>query len=195
MWNYKEGDLVKEGNDKDKIEKSGVYSFKIKEARMINSTSSAAKAVQLHFEDEYGYISANLWHIKGNGEPNEFTEAKLNQLLFLCKLKIDQIKTEKKEMQGKNGAYAIYSIKAFEGKEVAVALEFEKGNDEDYDKIEIKEFFEIKSKKTTKEIKEKTDANKWKYYTEKYKNVPKAKEETKTNSNEAVEVDDDDFPF
>lgn len=193
MWNYKEEDLVKEGNDKDKIITSGVYSFKIKEARMVNSISSAAKAVQLFFEDEYGYVSAKLWHIKGNGEPNEYAEAKLNQLLFLCKLKIDQIKTEKKELQGKDGAYAVYSIKAFEGKEVAVALEITKKGD--YDQIEIKEFFEFKSKKTTKELKEKAEATKWKYYTEKYKNVPKAKEETKSENNEAQEVDDDDFPF
>lgn len=191
LWNANENDLTKKTGTKEKFENSGIYEVTIKEAYITHSTKSKAKAITVSLETEENYGRVNFWFLKGDGTENEFTRATLNRMMYLLKLKPNQLKTESKKVRNYDGEEVerLYLLD-LEGKSIGIILKVT--IEEKQTNFEVKDFFDIKSKKTSDEILNKTEAYTVEFFTKKY-----AQEVEKYSNDETVETteDDDEFPF
>ena len=88
LWNSNQEDLTTGVGRGEKITKSGVYEFEIKEAYLTNSSSSKAVGITLNLENNEGYARTTLWHKKGDGTDNKFAQKLLNRMVYLLKLKV-----------------------------------------------------------------------------------------------------------
>ena len=64
LWNSNQEDLTTAVGRGEKITKSGVYEFEIKEAYLTNSSSSKAVGITLNLENSEGYARVTLMGIK-----------------------------------------------------------------------------------------------------------------------------------
>lgn len=203
LWNTRQEDLTTKVNSREKINKSGVYELEIKEAYLMDSTQSKAQAVTLAFENDTHYGRASLWFLKGDGEPNLRAEKLLNRMMYLSKFKADHnLKMEKKKTKLYNGKEIERTfLSELHGKKLGVILEAKK--DGENINLEINDFFDIKSRKTSDEILNKTEAETVAKAEEKYKDA-KPQETNKndlpyeTDKNVITDssvLSDDEFPF
>lgn len=206
LWNNKQEDLITEIARKEKLVTSGVYAVEIKEAYLTNSNQSKARAVTLSFESENNYGRVSFWFLKADGTENSFATKALNRMMYLCKFKPGHdLKQETKK------------IKLFDGKEIDriflpelngknIGMIIEAKKDGDNINLEVKDFFDIKSRKTSDEILNKTESTTVPFYEEKYKDA-KPQGTEKSNNGLPYETDknittvtssdfnDDEFPF
>lgn len=190
LWNSNQEDLTTKIGRGEKITKSGVYEFEIKEAYLTNSGSSKAVGITLNLENSEGYARVILWHKKGDGTDNKFAQKLLNRMVYLLKLKVENLKTEVKKVKAYSGEEISRTfITNLAGKEIGVILQTKK--DGDNINYEVKDFFDIKTEKTTDEILNKTEATDVKFYREKFGAVTQPEVEEKEDTVE----DDEEFPF
>lgn len=191
LWNSNQEDLTTGVGRGEKITKSGVYEFEIKEAYLTNSTSSKAVGITLNLENIEGYARVTLWHKKGDGTDNKFAQKFLNRMVYLLKLKVENLKTEVKKLKSYSGEEISRTfITNLAGKEIGVILQAKK--DGDNVNYEVKDFFDIKTEKTTDEILNKTEASTVKFYREKFGTVTQP--EVEEHKDTTLE-DDEEFPF
>lgn len=181
MWDSKEENLNKELGGSDWINKSGVYAGKIIGAEVVNSNQTSAKAIKFTIETDNGKCGPTFWFKKSDGSENNFAIEKLDRIKFLCKIKEIKIKKDEEKT----------ILPDFLGKEIGIFLEVKK--QERGLEYEVKDFFEVNSKKTSDEILGKKENNKFKYWTEKFSGSEPIKKEI-TNKKESS-LDDDEFPF
>lgn len=204
LWNTTQEDLTSKTGTKERLVTSGVYDLEIKEAYITNSTKSKAQAVTIAFENDNNYGRVNFWFLKGDGTENKFAVKTLSRMMYLCKFKADHdLKQETKK------------VKTFDGKEVdriflpelhgkVLGMIIEAKKDEDNVNLDVKDFFDIKSRKTSDEILNKTEAVTVPFFEEKYKD---AKPQVTENENglpyetdkniitDKSALKDDEFPF
>lgn len=200
LWRNNQEDLTKKTGTKEKITVSGVYEVEINEAYLSDSTKSNAKGVTLTFENDESYGRFSLWYLKGDGQPNESAEKYLNRLIYLAKLKVDKLKQETKKVKLFSGDEVERTfLPELHGKKVGMILEVKKEGD-NYN-INLKDFYDIGTGKTTDEILNKTEATTVAFFKERF-----AKEEPKqgkkryplpyeTDKNIITEDDEEEFPF
>lgn len=187
FWTTNEADLTKEVKGGSYINKSGIYTGKIIESNIIDSKSSSAQALVVVLESEEGKSRLTFWYKKADGTENEYARTNLNRLLFLTKTKNSDLKLEVKD----NKKF----VPVLLGKEIGAIIEVKAKDEENVD-YNLKDWFEIKSKKTADEIKNNHDAKNVAYWTEKFKNAQPiiTKKKDEKTSNENVEVEEE-FPF
>lgn len=188
LWNSNQEDLTTGIGRGEKITKNGVYEFEIKEAYLTNSSSSKAVGITLNLENSEGYARVTLWHKKGDGTDNKFAQKFLNRMVYL--LKLENLKTEVKKIKAYSGEEISRTfITNLAGKEIGVILQAKK--DGDNVNYEIKDFFDIKTEKTTDEILNKTEASTVKFYRDKFG----ASTQPEVEEHEDTTEDDEEFPF
>ena len=203
LWNSKQEDLTTKIGTKEKLTTSGVYAAEIKEAYLTNSTQSKAVAVTLSFETERNYGRINFWFLKGDGTENTFAVKALNRMMYLCKFKAThELKQENKKVKLFNGKEVERTfLPELHGKNIGMIIETKK--DGDNVNLEVKDFFDINSRKTSDEILNKTEPTTVLFYEEKYKDA-KPVVVDKNNNGLPYETDkvittaadiDDEFPF
>lgn len=203
LWNTKQEDLTTKVGTKEKLVTSGVYEMEIKEAYLTNSTKSKAKAVTIAFEDDNNYGRVNFWFLKGDGTENSFATKALNRLMYLCKFKANHdLKQETKKVKTFDGKEVDrVFLPEFNDKKIGMIIEAKK--DGDNVNLDVKDFFDIGSRKTSDEIINKTEAVTVAFFEEKYKDAkPQITEtndnglpyETDKNITTATDIDDE-FPF
>ena len=203
LWNTKQEDLTTKVETREKLTTNGVYAAEIKEAYLTNSTQSKAVAVTLSFETERNYGRVNFWFLKGDGTENTFAVKALNRMMYLCKFKAThELKQENKKVKLFNGKEIDRTfLPELHSKNIGMIIEAKK--DGDNVNLEVKDFFDINSRKTSDEILNKTEPTTVPSYEEKYKDakpvvVDKNNNglpyETDKNITTAVDVDDE-FPF
>lgn len=200
LWRTNQEDLTKKTGTKEKITISGVYEVEINEAYLTDSTKSNAKGVTLNFSNDESYGWFSLWYLKGDGQPNESAEKSLNRLIYLAKLKVDKLKQETKKVKLFSGNETDRTfLPELHGKKVGMILEVKKEGD-NYN-INLKDFYDIGTGKTTDEILNKTEATTVAFFKERF-----AKEEPKqgkkgyslpyeTDKNIITEDNEEEFPF
>ncbi|MHD0316495.1 hypothetical protein [Fusobacterium sp. THCT1E2] len=200
LWRTNQEDLTKKTGTKEKITVSGVYEVEINEAYLTDSTKSNAKGVTLNFSNDESYGWFSLWYLKGDGQPNESAEKSLNRLIYLAKLKVDKLKQETKKVKLFSGNETDRTfLPELHGKKVGMILEVKKEGD-NYN-INLKDFYDIGTGKTTDEILNKTEATTVAFFKERF-----AKEEPKqgkkgyslpyeTDKNIITEDNEEEFPF
>jgi hypothetical protein len=192
LWNTNENDLTKKTGTKEKFENSGIYEVTIKKAYITHSTKSKAKAITVSLETNENYGRTNFWFVKGDGTENEFARATLNRMLYLLKMKASQLKTESKKIKNHNGEEIerVY-LPDLEGKSIGIILNVQvEGEQTNFD---VKDFFDIKSKKTSDEIISKTEAYTVEFFRNKYSK--ESERVLKSEAAQATNEDDDEFPF
>ena len=203
LWNTKQEDLTTKVGTREKLTTSGVYAAEIKEAYLTNSTQSKAVAVTLSFETERNYGRVNFWFLKGDGTENTFAVKALNRMMYLCKFKAThELKQENKKVKLFNGKEIDRTfLPELHSKNIGMIIEAKK--DGDNVNLEVKDFFDINSRKTSDEILNKTEPVTVLFYEERYKDAkPVVADknnnglpyETDKNITTAVDVDDE-FPF
>ena len=203
LWNTKQEDLTTKVGIREKLTTSGVYAAEIKEAYLTNSTQSKAVAVTLSFETERNYGRINFWFLKGDGTENTFAVKALNRMMYLCKFKAThELKQENKKVKLFNGKEVERTfLPELHGKNIGMIIETKK--DGDNVNLEVKDFFDINSRKTSDEILNKTEPTTVLFYEEKYKDA-KPVVVDKNNNGLPYETDkvittaadiDDEFPF
>lgn len=204
LWNTKQEDLTTKVGTREKLTTSGVYAAEIKEAYLTNSTQSKAVAVTLSFETERNYGRVNFWFLKGDGTENTFAVKVLNRMMYLCKFKAThELKQENKKVKLFNGKEIDRTfLPELHGKNIGMIIEAKK--DGDNVNLEVKDFFDINSRKTSDEILNKTEPTTVLFYEEKYKDAkPVVADknnnglpyETDKNITTATDFVDDEFPF
>ena len=204
LWNSKQEDLTTKIGIKEKLATSGIYAAEIKEAYLTNSNQSKAKAVTLSFESENNYGRVSFWFLKADGTENPFATKALNRLMYLLKFKSNHdLKQETKKVKGFNGKEMDRTfLPELHSKNIGMIIEAKK--DGDNVNLEVKDFFDINSRKTSDEILNKTEPETVPFYEERYKDAkPVAVEknnnglpyETDKNITTATDFVDDEFPF
>lgn len=202
LWNSSQEDLIQKTGKKTKITENGIYEVEIKEAYILNSTKSKAQAITISFENDTNYVRINFWFLKGDGKENKFATKSLNRFLYLCKLKSENLKQETRKVKLFDGKeIERVFLPDLEGKKIGLILEVTKeGDNINY---EVKDFFDLKTRKTSDEILNKVDADTVEFFREKYEkeamNTPKQDDalpyDTDKNITTATSLDDDEFPF
>lgn len=200
LWRNNQEDLTKKTGTKEKITVSGVYEVEINEAYLTDSTKSDAKGVTLNFSNDESYGRFGLWYLKGDGQPNESAEKNLNRLIYLAKLKVEKLKQETKKVKLFSGDEVDRTfLPELHGKKVGMILEVKKEGD-NYN-INLKDFYDIGTGKTTDEILNKTEATTVAFFKEKFaKEEPKQEKKGyplpyETDKNIITEDNEEEFPF
>lgn len=187
LWKENEEDLKVNIAAGERIETSGVYEVKVKEAYLSYSNTTDAKGLSLVLESNEGVARATLWFIKGDGEVNTFISRRLNRMLYLMKVKLNKLEIKEQKVKLYDGKEIEREyITNLKDKEIGIFLEVKKVDDGRFN-YDIKDFFDIKSKRTTDEITNNEDPKMYYFYENKYKEVEKI---TETKSKE-----EDAFPF
>lgn len=184
LWLSKEENITSKVSSNMWIKKSGVYDSKIINAEIIHSNSTQAKGLSIKFETESGLCRPTFWFQKGDGTQNDYATKILDRLIFLCKLKIEQLIIK---ADGSNG-----TIPALEGKEIGIFLTVtttEYGGKEQLN-YNTTDFYDIKTKKTSEELKNKEDALNYEWFSNKYKDAVSIEPKK-----EKQDVNEDEFPF
>lgn len=203
LWDFKNEDLAAEISAKTRVNQSGAYVFTIKEAYINKTTNSFSTACTLELENETHKAKLSIWFKNKNGDTLEYNRKKLNRLMYLCKLKAEDLKVDVKKVKDYQGNDIDRQfLPAFVGKEIGVFLQVTPPRaDQQFPNFNIDDFFAPKTKQTCDEIlgKEKGTA-KYDFYTEKYAQDAPVKTGTATprkttTAPETAELGDDDFPF
>ena len=187
MWEYKDEDVKSQNEGGGHwINKSGCYDLKIISAEIKKSNSSSSEGVNIFFEGSLGKASLTLWYKKKDGTPNDFNVKQLNRLMYLCKLKKNDVTTV--EVDGKK------FIKSFENKEIGAILHLELKSEKT--ETSLKDFYDIKTKKTSDEILNSKEAKNYYFWCEKFIDAPELKYKKKENIESKSEtLNEDEFPF
>ncbi|MCF0171771.1 MAG: hypothetical protein HUJ87_14855 [Fusobacterium varium] len=149
MFDLKDEYLDEEASQ-DWITKPGCYEFEITEAKVVNSTSSKAQALELKLESDNGNAKLKLFHKDKDGLGVKFVERHIAHLVFLLQIQKDKVKPEHREGTGK-----MY-FSCFENKRIGAVLEVKK-NDKGFTEYVLKSFYGVNTKKTAKEIRDKVE--------------------------------------
>ena len=179
------------------ITKNGAYNLTIKKAKLLTSLKSKAEGIELSLETE--------------GDSIVYGERLVNHLIFLGQIKNPT--AFKREVLQSGSVEEV--LTSFENVKIGVFIEYkgcevEEANGKEYRKHKylIHGFYDIKTKRTAKEVKENSQAleyelakkkleEKW----EKVKDTIEEVKEVKKNKNTKVEVEnqsnetEEDFPF
>ena len=198
LWNNNQEDLTTKTGTKEKITVSGVYEVEINEAYLCDSTKSKAKGVTLNFSNDETYGRFSFWYLKGDGESNKGAERSLNRLIYLAKLKQERLRQETKKVKLFNGSETDRTfLPDLHGKKVGMILEVKKEGD-NYN-INLKDFYDIASGKTTDEILNKTEASTVQFFKDKFA-AEKPKKEKKGyplpyETDKNIITGEEEFPF
>ena len=192
LWEVKKEFLSEElGGGKSKIETSGAYEVVIGDVYLRDSGTTQAQAIVVEFESGDNYGRVNFWFKKGDGTPNQYAARILTRFTFLCKLKEDSITLEERPVKDfKGNEFGRTFLPEFKGKKIGVMLRAR----EDGDRINLdaQDFYDLKTKKTTDEIKD----NKAATALDKFiKKCSKEEGQVKEKKVEEKTINDDDFPF
>ncbi len=181
LWNENKENLKESTTKtyKNKLKKNAVINAIIKEAYITKSTKTNAVALTVMFESPENYGRFSMWYKKGDGTANAFAERNLNRMTFLVKVKHKDLKIETKKISLNTGEEIEREfIPILEGKEIGMILEYRNDN------LEIRDFFDIKSRKTADEICNNVEAETVEFYKKKYE-----------KNEEIIENATDEFPF
>lgn len=204
LWNSKQEDLTTKVGTREKLATSGIYATEIKEAYLTNSNQSKAKAVTLSFESENNYGRVSFWFLKADGTENPFATKALNRLMYLLKFKSNHdLKQETKKVKGFNGKEIERTfLPEFHGKNIGMIIEATASGENV--NLDVKDFFDINSRKTSDEILNKTEPETVPSFEEKYKDAKPVVVDKNNNNGLPYETDkvittvadiDDEFPF
>lgn len=204
LWNSKQEDLTTKVGTKEKLVTSGIYEVEIKEAYLTNSNQSKAKAVTLSFEAENNFGRVSFWFLKADGTENTFATKALNRLMYLLKFKANHdLKQETRKVKGFNEKEVDRTfLPEFHGKNIGMIIEA-KASGENVN-LDVKDFFDINSRKTSDEILNKTEPTTVPSFEEKYKDAKPVVVDKNNNNGLPYETDkvittaadvDDEFPF
>lgn len=194
------------------ITKNGAYNLTIKKAKLLTSLKSKAEGIELSFEtEEDERIKVNFFYKNKEGDSIVYGERLVNHLIFLGQIKNPT--AFKREVLQSGSVEEV--LTSFENVKIGVFIEYkgcevEEANGKEYRKHKylIHGFYDIKTKRTAKEVKENSQAleyevakkkleEKW----EKVKDTIEEVKEVKKNKNTKVEVEnqsnetEEDFPF
>ncbi|MDD7410163.1 hypothetical protein [Fusobacterium gastrosuis] len=185
LWTKNEENLKVETAGANYLTKSGIYECSIEEAQIIKGQNGVSTALQVIFKTENDELfRVKHWYIGKEGKEVKAAAAICQQLFYLLKLKEENVKIL--EVPDKK-----VIIPDLVGKTVGVINTVE--YDGQYYNHNVKAYFDIKSKKTSKEILEKKNAEvyeRWKEIFNKEEN--KNTEEKVEDKNEGLP---EEFPF
>lgn len=153
-------------NTSKAIRKSGVYTMKCTRAKIYKSKDTNAESLGLTFEDKNEQKAwFSIWYKNKDGEDVEFATRHVNHLLALCGI-------NKNNMNWDKDGNIVSLIDKF----VGIILEVGKGTDYKDSTKEVYEyrlqgFYDYKTNKTIKELRDNAPAVILNKYIEKYQNA------------------------
>ena len=194
------------------IAKNGAYNLTIKKAKLLTSLKSKAEGIELSLENEENEkLKVNFFYKSKDGESVIYGERLINHLIYLGQVKNP---TAFKRETLPNGSTEEI-LTSFENVKIGAFIEYkgcevEEVNGKEYKrrKYTIHGFYDVKTKRTAKEVKENSQAleyevakkkleEKW----EKVKDSIEEVKEVKKAKNTKVEVEnqsnenEEEFPF
>lgn len=213
MWSYRKEDLQKDiSAGGDYISKNGCYKCKIEGAEHLVLDTSNSEAIILYLLTEEGQKARlSIFYKDKKGNEIDFNIIHLNQLLYLTKNKMENMKTVAVVENGKQKL----KIKALEDKNIGIFIEVGLSKDGKNFEYNLKGFFESGTLKIAREIVDQLPAEKYADFQEKYKDAVEIVKEAKkdeiqdfakpyqqNNFAEKIEAgenkfndSDDEFPF
>ena len=189
LWDYDENDLLEETVGGNWISNNGCYDLKIESAEIVNSKESKAQAIALTLANDDERARVTLWHRSKTGDSVTFVKRILNQICYLAKTNVNNLKVDTIIYDGDKRKTVIPTLVDVNiGAFIKVKIN-DQGN---YD-YTLEGVYEPKSKKTVKELQDKSQD----YYIYKkmfqkyYGNIEKIKVKDDEDSNVVDEL----FPF
>lgn len=189
LWDYDENDLLEETVGGNWISNNGCYDLKIESAEIVNSKESKAQAIALTLANDDERARVTLWHRSKTGDSVTFVKRILNQICYLAKTNVNNLKVETIIYDGDKRKTVIPTLVDVNiGAFIKVKIN-DQGN---YD-YTLEGVYEPKSKKTVKELQDKSqDYYIYKKMFQKYNgNIEKIKVKDDEDSNVVDEL----FPF
>lgn len=189
LWDYDENDLLEETVGGNWISNNGCYDLKIESAEIVNSKESKAQAIALTLANDDERARVTLWHRSKTGDSVTFVKRILNQICYLAKTNVNNLKVDTIIYDGDKRKTVIPTLVDVNiGAFIKVKIN-DQGN---YDYI-LEGVYEPKSKKTVKELQDKSqDSYIYKKMFQKYNgNIEKIKIKDDEDSNVVDEL----FPF
>lgn len=148
LWDYDENDLLEETVGGNWISNNGCYNLKIESAEIVNSKESKAQAIALTLANDDERARVTLWHKSKTGETVTFVKRILNQICYLAKTNVNNLKVDTIIFDGDKRKTVIPTLVDVNvGAFIKVKIN-EQGN---YD-YTLEGVYEPKSKKTVKEL-------------------------------------------
>lgn len=189
LWDYDENDLLEETVGGNWISNNGCYDLKIESAEIVNSKESKAQAIALTLANDDERARVTLWHRSKTGDSVTFVKRILNQICYLAKTNVNNLKVDTIIYDGDKRKTVIPTLVDVNiGAFIKVKIN-DQGN---YD-YTLEGVYEPKSKKTVKELQDKSqDSYIYKKMFQKYNgNIEKIKVKDDEDSNGVDEL----FPF
>lgn len=189
LWDYDENDLLEETVGGNWISNNGCYDLKIESAEIVNSKESKAQAIALTLANDDERARVTLWHRSKTGDSVTFVKRILNQICYLAKTNVNNLKVDTIIYDGDKRKTVIPTLVDVNiGAFIKVKIN-DQGN---YD-YTLEGVYEPKSKKTVKELQDKSqDYYIYKKMFQKYNgNIEKIKVKDDEDSNVVDEL----FPF
>lgn len=154
LWNFKNEDLTTGTSGKVRVTRSGAYVFTIKEAYINKTTNSFSTACTLELENETHKVKLSIWFKGKNGDILQYNQKKLNRLMYLCKLKAEDLKVEVKKVKDYQGNdIERHFLPAFVGKKTGVFLKVSPPHaGQKYPSYNIVDFYDPITQKTCDEL-------------------------------------------
>lgn len=94
LWDYDENDLLEETVGGNWISTNGCYDLKIESAEIVNSKESKAQAIALTLANDDERARVTLWHRSKTGDSVTFVKRILNQICYLAKTNVNNLKID-----------------------------------------------------------------------------------------------------
>lgn len=182
LWTVNEENLKVETAGGNYLTESGIYECRVEEAQIIKGANGISTALQVVFKTENDELfRVRHWFIGKENQEVKSAAAMCQQLFYLSKVKENNIKI----LEMPDGKTIIPDLV---GKIVGVINEVK--YDGQYYNHEVKAYFEPKSKKTTKELLDKKNADTYERWKEIFNKKTATKEVEEKNEGLSEE-----FPF
>lgn len=188
LWEDNEQDLMKETKEKSSsVNKNGVYNCTIEEAQVISGKNSQSKGIKLILKtDEEQYLYPVEFYKKADGTTNPKGNENLTKLTYLCKLNFKDLRP----IETPNKII----IPELAGKKIGVIVEVKLNGE--YLQYNVIGYYDIASKKTADEIKNKKNPEIYERFRKKFESAtpvekPSKHQETETKNEDLPE----EFPF
>lgn len=190
LWDYDENDLLEETVGGNWISNNGCYDLKIESAEIVNSKESKAQAIALTLANDDERARVTLWHRSKTGDSVTFVKRILNQICYLAKTNVNNLKVDTIIYDGDKRKTVIPTLVDVNiGAFIKVKIN-DQGN---YD-YTLEGVYEPKSKKTIKELQEKSqDSYIYKKMFQKY--YGNTEETKRVEEKKEPSFIDDEFPF
>ena len=189
LWDYDENDLLEETVGGNWISNNGCYDLKIESAEIVNSKESKAQAIALTLANDDERARVTLWHRSKTGDSVTFVKKILNQICYLAKTNVNNLKVDTIIYDGDKRKTVIPTLVDVN---IGAFIKVKVNDQGNYD-YTLEGVYEPKSKKTVKELQDKSqDCYIYKKMFQKYNgNIEKIKVKDDEDSNVVDEL----FPF